>query len=565
MCVGVATMVAGVVGASPASASTTTRTASTAVSGTTQFQNDPLTQTSLSGVDLAVGGLDAKIDWQQPTTLSTQYDTDAVRQGRAVDPVDSATRTIPGTLVANWSVTDLMVTYGGYFPFDVGSIGLSSTGTCNLTFGGGAYVCHLESTNSTILDSSPDPGPYVNAKLVADFTITPQALATLRSASLAGNPAGTANLQLGTSPVTDSLSVPCAAGAGDDLSYSLGTLSTTPGIDVQASLALQVGTSVANPNYPLTDPNPVIYLPPLASPSFPFADVSTSMAMTGNGATFDFGGVQADDQPVNADAGGPYSGTEGAPIGFAGSGTTAGCGTPTLHWDFGDGGSADGASPTHAYADNGTYTGTLTATDGARSTTVGFSVTVTNAPPVANAGPDASAGVNQVVTFAGSATDPSSVDQASLTYSWNFGDTSVTAATATPTHQYSAPGTYTATLTVCDKDGACSSDARQITVAANKPTLLLYFGDFLARERGSVDVRAIVVDRTLHPVVGRTVTFTLGTQTVSATTDSRGIAASTLKLTQRRGLYALTASFSPAATENAYAGSSMTVPFLIFP
>jgi hypothetical protein len=37
----------------------------------------------------------------------------------------------------------------------------------------------------------------------------------------------------------------------------------------------------------------------------------------------------------------------------------------TLHWDFGDGGSADGASVTHAFTAAGTFTVTVTATDGA--------------------------------------------------------------------------------------------------------------------------------------------------------------------------------------------------------
>ena len=78
-------------------------------------------------------------------------------------------------------------------------------------------------------------------------------------------------------------------------------------------------------------------------------------------------------------------------------------------------------------------------------------------------------------------------------------------------------------------------------------------------------MRAVLVDRNLQPVVGRTITFKLGDQTVSATTDARGVASTTLRVTKRGGLYALTASFSPAATEGAYTGSSMTLPFLVLP
>ena len=55
------------------------------------------------------------------------------------------------------------------------------------------------------------------------------------------------------------------------------------------------------------------------------------------------------------------------PIAFDASGSTVGCGNAAYHWEFSDGGSADGAQPSHTFADNGTYTGTVTVTEGARS------------------------------------------------------------------------------------------------------------------------------------------------------------------------------------------------------
>src|SRR3954451_22856068 len=102
-CVGVATMVAGVVGASSASAATATRTGQTTISGSKSLQGIGLDATSLIGVDLGATGLSGTIDWQQSTTLSTKFDTDAVRQGRGVDPEDRATRSMTGTMVANWT------------------------------------------------------------------------------------------------------------------------------------------------------------------------------------------------------------------------------------------------------------------------------------------------------------------------------------------------------------------------------------------------------------------------------------------------------------------------------
>ncbi len=205
--------------------------------------------------------------------------------------------------------------------------------------------------------------------------------------------------------------------------------------------------------------------------------------------------------------------------------------------------------PTHTFADNGTYSGTLTVTEGARTDSAPFSVTVDNAVPVVDVGGNVTGAPGSVVTFVGTATDPSSVDQASLGYTWNFGDGSPTASAAagSATHVYVNPGTYDATLTVCDKDGGCSVAGRRITVASQQrqPSLLVYFGDFIGRTGSNSDMRAILVDRNAYPLVGRTVTFTLGGQTVSATTDSRGVASTTLKVTAGRGLYAVSATWRP--------------------
>jgi hypothetical protein len=563
LCLGAASLVSGLVSASPAGATAMTRSATKGLSGSVSVSGPTLEQTALSDVTISAGSLIGSMSWQQTTSVSTQFDSDDVRQGSAVDPVDSVARTNTGSIVVNWQVPDLTVGWPGYGPFDIGTVSLSPQGACNLLFSGAAYTCHLDSTNRRVLDTFDTPGPYANAKLSADLTITPQALATLRSASVGATALGTANLGLTESSLTDPLTVSCGSTPSQHLTYALGALSTTPGVSVQASLQVQVGASIDNPDYP-TDPNPLLYLPPIASPSFPFSTLATSITLSGTSTSFDLGAVQADDTPVVANAGGPYSGVEGSPIGFDGTGTTSGCGTPSLHWDFSDGGSADGPTPSHTFADNGTYTGTLTATDGAQSDSTTFSVTVTDAAPVADAGPDTSTGVNQVVAFTGVGTDPSSVDQATLVYSWDFGDASVHASLATPTHAYSAPGVYTATFTACDKDGECSSDTRQVSVLAQQPTALLYFGDFLARSGQTATARAVVFDFDGHAVVGRTVTFRVGGQTYSAVTNSRGIASTQFPVTLRRGLYGMTASFVPDPSEAQYAGSSMTVPFLVF-
>ncbi|UCF09905.1 MAG: PKD domain-containing protein, partial [Candidatus Bipolaricaulota bacterium] len=80
-----------------------------------------------------------------------------------------------------------------------------------------------------------------------------------------------------------------------------------------------------------------------------------------------------------ADAGGPYSGTVGQPVAFDGSAST---GTITTYsWSFGDGGTAQGATPTHSYSGSGTYTAILTVTGPGGQSSDSAPVTVSAAQP----------------------------------------------------------------------------------------------------------------------------------------------------------------------------------------
>ncbi len=128
-------------------------------------------------------------------------------------------------------------------------------------------------------------------------------------------------------------------------------------------------------------------------------------------------------------------------------------------WDFGDGTSGTGVSPSHTYTADGTYAVTLRATDDdGDSTSVTQDITVTNVAPTANMSADIAA---LEVTFdGGGSTDP---DGAVTGWAWNFGD-GTTGTGQTATHSYAAAGTYDVTLTVTDALGATGTTATSVTV-----------------------------------------------------------------------------------------------------
>ena len=69
-------------------------------------------------------------------------------------------------------------------------------------------------------------------------------------------------------------------------------------------------------------------------------------------------------KPPVADPDGPYAGSPGQAVQFDGTGSSDPDGTIVAYdWDFGDGNTATGATPSHTYAAAGNYTVTLTVTD----------------------------------------------------------------------------------------------------------------------------------------------------------------------------------------------------------
>jgi len=145
----------------------------------------------------------------------------------------------------------------------------------------------------------------------------------------------------------------------------------------------------------------------------------------------------------------------------------------------------------HVYADNGTYTVTVTVTDdegNAGSNTM--KVTVNNVAPTVAAGADQTADEGATVSLAPEKfNDLGTLDTHTATINWGDGTpTEAGAVTETPSgppgatagadgevsssHVYADNGTYTVTVTVKDDDGAPTSDSFTVTVGNVAPTVV---------------------------------------------------------------------------------------------
>ena len=199
-------------------------------------------------------------------------------------------------------------------------------------------------------------------------------------------------------------------------------------------------------------------------------------------------------QPPVADANGPYSGTTGIAVMFDGTGSSDPDGSIVAYsWDFGDGATGTGPTPTHTYLEAGTYNVTLQVMDDAGATdSIGTSATIVmpvNQPPVADANGPYSGIVGSAVTFDG--TGSSDPDGSIIAYDWDFGDGN-TGVGATPTHSYAVDGNYTVTLVVTDDAGATDSATSTASIGAvNQPPVADPNGPY----SGTVGV-AVVFDGT---------------------------------------------------------------------
>jgi PKD repeat protein len=179
--------------------------------------------------------------------------------------------------------------------------------------------------------------------------------------------------------------------------------------------------------------------------------------------------VTITNQTPTASAAGPYSAVRNQSIVFDGSASADADGDAlSYQWDFGDGATATGANPTHAFTTLGSHTVTLIVNDGHDSSPAATAtVTITNQAPTAHAGGPYTAVRNQVIAFDGAAS--ADTDGDALTYQWDFGD-GATASGASPTHAFTTLGSHTVTLIVNDGHDSSPAATATVSIANQAPT-----------------------------------------------------------------------------------------------
>ncbi|HZU40171.1 MAG TPA: PKD domain-containing protein [Solirubrobacteraceae bacterium] len=191
---------------------------------------------------------------------------------------------------------------------------------------------------------------------------------------------------------------------------------------------------------------------------------------SGTAATLDVGGAASPAARFSAFG----ASTPGSVMTFdasASSDPNAGGAITSYTWNFGDGTSTSGSTATasHTFSQAGSYLVTLTVTDAA-----GLSNTVAQTVSFGSLAPSASFSVTPgaaltgaPVSFDGSA---STAPEGLAAYRWSFGDgATVSGTSATASHAYAAPGTYTVALTVTDSYGHSASARHTVTITAAGP------------------------------------------------------------------------------------------------
>ena len=260
--------------------------------------------------------------------------------------------------------------------------------------------------------------------------------------------------------------------------------------------------------------------------------------------------------PAVAEINGATNVNEGETVNYSAAATDPGDDELTYTWNFGDGLPSNGGTEelsttddqpvSHSYAQDGDYQINLSVADEDGGETIRIlDVTVNNVAPTLSIAETQTGNEGEAVEFAASFNDPGNDD---LTITWDFGDGSdvistnysaeSTPNTETQSHTYSQDGTYTATVTVTDSDGAITESTIDVTINNTAPVIESLIGDAEINEGDTAQFNATASDAGNDEL---TYTWDLGNgaeiigQSVEAVYLDNGIYEVTLTVTDTEG------------------------------
>jgi parallel beta-helix repeat protein len=164
-------------------------------------------------------------------------------------------------------------------------------------------------------------------------------------------------------------------------------------------------------------------------------------------------------------------------------------------------------------------------------------------PLTANAGPSQTTNAGTPLTFAGS----ESGGTGPFSYAWNFGDGSKSAGSLTPTHTYTAAGTYLATLMVTDGYGLKSRATTVITVTPANPVTSFQVTGFPSPATAGVAGSFTV---TAKDAYGNTVTSYTGTVDFASSSQSATLPSAYTFTATDQGVHTFSATLNMIGTQS---------------
>lgn len=161
----------------------------------------------------------------------------------------------------------------------------------------------------------------------------------------------------------------------------------------------------------------------------------------------------------------PTSGFTSSTNGLTASFTNTSTNATSYSWNFGDNQTSTATNPTHTYANDGTYTVTLTATNACGNVTTTQTVVIVTPPLAAFSASPTTGCAPLSVQF----TNASSAN--ATNFNWQFPGGNPSSSTAqNPTVVYNTPGTYSVTLTASNSAGSNTATQTNYITVGTTPT-----------------------------------------------------------------------------------------------